>query len=127
MEAYLSKKDKRFVIMVVLLSVFLYIACGFWSREKGARVVIKVDGNIQGIYSLEEDREISVDHGKNIVEIKDKKAFMKKADCPDQICTHQKAIRGIHQTIVCLPNKVVIEIEGDEKSDPKNGIDSVAE
>lgn len=128
MKTYLSKKDKRVIVAVVILSVVIYLFCGLWNREEGARVVVKVDGNIQGIYSLKEDRTIRVNHGKNIVEIKNGRAVMKEASCPDQLCVHQKGISGMHETIVCLPNKVVIEIEGEEaKTDSPQEIDSVAE
>ena len=38
------------------------------------------------------------------------------ADCPDQLCVKQKKISLKNETIVCLPNKVVIEIEGADSS-----------
>ncbi|KAI4447103.1 hypothetical protein C823_001622 [Eubacterium plexicaudatum ASF492] len=39
------------------------------------------------------------------------------ADCPDQLCVHQKAISGQGETIVCLPNKIVVEIAEGEDAD----------
>ena len=41
---------------------------------------------------------------------------MKSADCPDQICVHQRAISKNGESIICLPNKVVVSIEGAEDS-----------
>jgi hypothetical protein len=38
---------------------------------------------------------------------------MTQADCPDKLCVHQKAISATGETIVCLPNKVVVEIAGE--------------
>ena len=35
-----------------------------------------------------------------------------KADCPDQICVHQGFIDNGTVPIVCLPNKLIIEITG---------------
>lgn len=47
------------------------------------------------------------------IEIKDGKAHVLYSDCPDKLCVHQKSISKDKETIVCLPNRVVIEIEGD--------------
>ena len=49
--------------------------------------------------------------------IKDCKADVTEADCPDQICVDQKAISKEGETIVCLPNKVVVEVKGADASD----------
>ena len=44
---------------------------------------------------------------------------MKEADCPDKYCVKQGKIKNVGETIVCLPHKVVVEIEKTSK-----GIDS---
>ena len=36
------------------------------------------------------------------------------ADCPDKLCVHQKAVSRDGESIICLPNKVVVSIEGGE-------------
>ena len=38
------------------------------------------------------------------------------ANCPDQICVHHSRISRNKETIVCLPDKVVITIENGEDS-----------
>ena len=48
--------------------------------------------------------------GKCILVIFDGKADMESADCPNQICVHHSAISHTGETIVCLPNRVVIEV-----------------
>ena len=45
------------------------------------------------------------------------KAKMTDADCPDQLCVHQKAASKNHESIICLPNKVVVEVDGSEESE----------
>ena len=45
---------------------------------------------------------------------------MIEADCPDHLCLKQKAVDSTGGTIVCLPNKVVIEGEkGSDETSPK--------
>ena len=53
-------------------------------------------------------------NGTNVMQIKDGKVTMKKADCKDQICADHKAIEKSGETIVCLPHKVVIEIRSED-------------
>ena len=48
--------------------------------------------------------------GKCILIICDGKADMESADCPNQICVHHSSISHKGETIICLPNRVVIEI-----------------
>jgi len=38
------------------------------------------------------------------------KVYMESADCPNQICVHHSSISHKGETIICLPNRVVIEI-----------------
>ena len=39
------------------------------------------------------------------------------ATCPDHICVNQKEISKTGETIVCLPNKVIVEIKGADSSE----------
>ena len=38
---------------------------------------------------------------------------MTEADCPDQLCIHQRAVDAGGGSVICLPNKVVIEAISD--------------
>ena len=51
------------------------------------------------------------------IQIKDGEASMIEADCPDQICVHEKAISADGESIICLPNKIVVEVESDKESE----------
>ncbi len=42
---------------------------------------------------------------------------MVKADCPDQLCVNQKPVSKNHESIICLPNRVVVEVESKEESE----------
>jgi len=54
--------------------------------------------------------EIPGIRGVCILVIKDGKADMISAECPDHICVHHAPISHKGETIVCLPNRVVVEI-----------------
>lgn len=55
----------------------------------------------------------------NVCEIKNGEVRMTDADCPDHLCMKQKAVDSTGGTIVCLPNKVVIEGEKGDSSEEK--------
>ena len=74
-------------------------------------MIVKREGEIEGIYSLSEDREVEINGGTNLLQIKNGEASMVQADCPDQLCVHQKPVSLNHESIICLPNKVVVEVE----------------
>lgn len=86
-----------------------------FSKETGAKLKVTVDGKEYGIYDLREDQEIEIGDT-NICRIEDGVVRMVQAKCPDQLCIHQKAIDKRGGTIVCLPNRVVLEITGAVRS-----------
>ena len=113
------KKRDIGLIGIVLLIAFLcwfipYIHGQFTYKE--AQLRITVDGEEYGVYSLEEDQVIHIGDT-NVCVIKDGYVTMTEADCPDHLCMKQKRISKKGGTIVCLPNRVVLEITGDESLD----------
>ncbi len=111
-------KFKDFVLLVgILLVAFAaYIGINFVSYKEAERITISVDGEIYGVYSLHEDQEIKINET-NVLVIKDGCADMIQADCPDQICVDHVEISKTGETIVCLPNKVIIEVKGADSSE----------
>ena len=58
-----------------------------------------------------EDYEI-VNLGTNKVRIESDGVYMENANCPDKLCVHQGRISKTGQSIICLPNKIIVEIVG---------------
>ena len=89
--------------------------------DKGGKwVVITVSGEEYATLPLNENRELVIpgENGfDNLLIIKDGYADIAEANCPDKICVHQRKIRYKGETIVCLPNRVVVSIEGGEEGD----------
>lgn len=115
------------IFITILVVVVLGIAGVFYLRpaEQGAQVTVTVDGEVYGTYSLEENQEIPIiQEGvtTNLLVIEGGSADMTEADCPDKLCVHQRAVSKNNETIVCLPNKVVVQVTGSEES----GFDSIA-
>ena len=98
------------VLLIVSLSVFLIMS---FTKEQGSIAVVSVDGKKVAEYSLLVDGEYSLNGGTNILIIKNGKAFISYASCPDGLCKNQGQISMAGEQIVCLPNKVMIEIIGE--------------
>ncbi len=119
-----GRKDIALLTIVFLVLLGIWIAVIMWGMKKGEYVVITVDGELYGRYSLSQSQEIDIVADgitKNLCVIKDGKADMVEADCPDKLCVHQRAVSKGGESIVCLPNRVVIAIEGGTSE-----IDSIA-
>ena len=102
------------VILVIAVAGLLFIK---FTKVQGNRVVVKIDGVETVSYSLTEDVRYEIRTGENneninVLVIKDGKAYVSEADCPDGICKDYRPISYVGETIVCLPHKVVIEIKG---------------
>jgi hypothetical protein len=58
--------------------------------------------------------EVTTSLGTNIIEVADGQIRVVDATCTNKDCVHQSPISRPGQTIVCLPNRLVIRIEGSE-------------
>ena len=75
---------------------------------------VMVEGKEIGVYSLSRDSEYSLNGGTNTLIIKDGKAYMADADCPDKLCVRQGKIHRNGETITCLPNKLTVTVIDEE-------------
>lgn len=113
----LMKKDYILIIVILCVAGLAFLLHGLIGGKGAGAVTVKVQGEIVGVYSLAEDQEIEINGGTNILQIKNGSADMISADCPDKLCVHQKAISKNHESIICLPNKVVAEVDSSENSE----------
>jgi hypothetical protein len=56
--------------------------------------------------------EVTGPAGTNTVQVERGRIRVSHADCPDQVCVHQGWISDGVVPIVCLPNALVIQLEG---------------
>ena len=102
------------VVLVIGLSVLLVF---YLNRTEGSMAVVSVDGEKIAEYPLAIDGVFYLNDGTNVLVIEDGKAYMREATCPGyQDCVERGKISFVGETIVCKPNKLVVEIvgEGDE-------------
>ena len=83
-------------------------------------IIITVDGKEYARIPLSSPQTVTVDQGNgqiNVVEISDRGAVMHSSTCDNQLCVNMGAVtldnwelRPNQQFIVCLPNRVTIEL-----------------
>lgn len=125
-----TKPAKSTKFWVLLIGVLLLVAViGLFViqnlREEGAQVVITWNGQVEGTYSLAEDRTLVFEGengGYNVVTIEDGFVFMAEANCPDQICVKHKPLNQTADPIVCLPNSLVVNVVTAETENQLDGV-----
>ncbi len=106
-------KNDLILIIAVLLIAVISLTAFFLTKEPGNNVVITVEGKEFATYSLLEEINVDIlsdDGNVNTLVIKDGKASVSYADCPDKVCVNHFAISSVGESIICLPHKVVISI-----------------
>ncbi|MBU3108153.1 NusG domain II-containing protein [Clostridium gasigenes] len=61
--------------------------------------------------------EVETKYGKSKIQVKDNNIGIIDASCADKICMHPEYINKPGDALVCLPNKLMIEIKGDIEED----------
>ncbi len=120
----IKKNDLLLVGVVVILGLAVILFMNL-TKEEGSKVIIKVDGEVYDTLYLSKDTSYTVeleDGTYNTFEIKGGYVDMLDASCPDKLCVNQRHIHFNKETIVCRPNRVILEIDSPETS----GVDAIA-
>jgi hypothetical protein len=122
MKENMGKKLKNDLIFI---SVLLVLVCAFaiayfLFRPMGDTVTVTVAGEVYGTYPLHEARTevIRTENGENVFVIRDGRVYMESASCPDGICEDHRAIFRDGESIICLPNQVVITVTSQHTEAP---------
>ena len=125
-----NKAPKSTKFWVVLIGVILVAAVAGMLviqslREEGAQVVITWNGEVEGTYPLDQDETFVFEGengGRNVVVIENGMVFVSEANCPDQICVNHKPTNQTADPIVCLPNKLVVEVSAPNSENQLDGV-----
>jgi len=113
------KIDLILICSAIIIGVIISLIY-FTSQRAGDLVIVKLDNRIIRTYSLNVDMTeiIEVDgQAYNTITISDGVVYVSDANCPDKLCMNMGQISSIGQSIVCLPHKLVVTVEGDKDSE----------
>ena len=105
-----QRNDRILIISISVCAVLLTVFCLFKGGSSGTTVIVTVSGEEYGRYSLLQEQVIQINDTNTLV-IHEGTADMLFADCPDQVCVKHTPISNANETIICLPNQVVVTIE----------------
>ncbi len=109
-------KTRSWMILFMLIALLCGAAVLMTSGTKdAARVEIISNGQTLAVLSLSEDQDFDVG-GHNTVTIRNGKAAVTWADCPDKYCMARGFSSG-GRDIVCLPNRLVLHFLGPQSVD----------
>ncbi|MCB5257559.1 MAG: NusG domain II-containing protein [Candidatus Cloacimonadaceae bacterium] len=113
LKSHLSLAD----LFIILIAIIAIVISGILvvKKEDDRTVYIYKNNQLIGVYPLQQDQVIKIDKH-NTIEIKDSKVRMLYSDCPNQNCVRQGW--GDILPIICLPNKVVVEIHSKDSKRP---------
>lgn len=110
----MNKNDFKLIIIVIVISlifIFLYLInkkeANYAFVYHESDLILKIDLNINNIYHVEGD------NGDVVIEVKNKKIKVISENSPYHLCSKQGEISNTGESIICLPNKIIIELPND--------------
>lgn len=110
----MKKNDFILIISVFLIGFLMIFLSNGDDKNKFANVyyenelVLQIDLNLDNIY------QVQAENGMVVIEVKNKKIRVKEENSKYHICKNQGFINSSNQMLVCMPNKLIIKIEGND-------------
>ena len=122
-EGKISATRKRdWILAAVLLgAAAIFYLAGRLGASPAAYARIEINGVLVETVDLAEDRTFSVagyNGGTNEIQVEKGKISVISATCPDKVCVNRGWAEHTGDTIVCLPNRMIIQIMAGNISDP---------
>lgn len=118
----MKKLDIVLIIFLILFSFIFIVKDKFFASNSNDKyIAISVDGKEYKNLEFKDKTYIyplKTKYGFNKIEIAKDYVRVLEADCPNKLDVLQGKIHSINQSIVCIPNRMIIEIKS--KSDKKD-------
>ncbi len=132
MRKKINKYDITLIAAIIIINLFIMLYGSNNMVQATEKIAYVYSNNkLKGRYTLTENykTEFTVENdtgtGFNTVHIEDGKIWIHEASCPDKICLNQGKIQNGGEVIVCLPNKLMVQIKS--STDNSDDIDIIAQ
>ena len=114
----MNKSDLKLIIVIIIIGVILLFILNLQSTQ-GDNVVVYYENDVVLNASLEINNTYTVSgyNGDVVIEVKDKKVRVNEENSPKHLCSKQGWISSSYESIICLPNKIVVKIEATSEID----------
>lgn len=108
-----TKSDAVLILILLLLAVAGFFIIRGMNGKTAMTVCVTVDGEMYGEYPLavRSEHYIPGEYGGCRLEIRGGYADVTEAGCPNQICVDHAPVCDRGEAIVCLPNRIVVELK----------------
>lgn len=100
-----------FIVIALIIAVWFFVMPD--RAAEGASVAVYLDGKLINELPLNTDAEFTVrGEYENVISISGGRVSVVSSDCPGGDCVHSGSIKNVGRSIVCLPNRMEIRING---------------
>ena len=113
-----------FIILIVFLAAIFFAAAGIFSKKENSRTLIVQTQEGKFAYSMNRDSNLEFTGliGKSFVTIENGEAWFEDSPCENKICVQSGRLSTKNQWAACLPNGIIIYIEGDTEEESFDAI-----
>ena len=112
----MKRRDLILIACALALAGALYAFSQLALGTKASNVVVTVDGSevLRRPLAMEDSYVVEqADGSRNVIRVEGGAVYMQEANCRDGLCIRQGRMKNAAKTIVCLPHKLVVRLEGD--------------
>ena len=112
-EFFIKSGDILIVVFIISFSLLVF----FIPRHSSSTAIIKTpDRNLKVNLSEDHDIPIHLENGHMLIRVKDGKIRVVESTCPLKLCVKRGWISKVGEMIVCVPNRVSIEVVRGKKT-----------
>ena len=124
----MKKKDIIIIVLALLCALALWLVSQLALGTEASSVVVLLDGEevlrkplvISNTYKIEQD-----DGSLNMIRVENGVVWMEEANCRDGLCIRQGKMKNGAKTLVCLPHKLVVKMDGDAPISDNSDLDII--
>ncbi len=114
----LNKRDGVIVAGILLAAALWALVPGMKNGSGDGGAVIVCENREVGRLSLREEGDYTFpETGSMIFTVRDGEIFVSHSECGDMTCVRTGGISSPGEAIVCVPNRVVVTVEGSSSGD----------
>ncbi len=116
----MTKWDKYLIVLILVMSISsMFYIKNMVTGQGDKYISVEVNGREYKKITFDNDKtikylDIKTKYGYNKLEIQNGKVRVVEASCPDQLDVKQGFIKNVGEVIVCLPNRMVVEIKSEK-------------
>ncbi|OHB28652.1 MAG: hypothetical protein A2X84_06280 [Desulfuromonadaceae bacterium GWC2_58_13] len=114
--------DRVIVLILLLAAGAAFVLLG--NAPRGARVVVEQRGRVIFSAPLAVDRTTTLTGplGDTLLEIRDRQACITSSPCPHKVCIGMGRIAHRGELLACVPNELLVRIEGEQNEEPSHDL-----